>query len=292
MNDNELDSVFNMTEDGEEGTGNSEPSRKRGFFERLRDKKARRKQDKKGVLDDILDFEDGDEVQEGEAPASDVVSSDEPQVPADAENPEERSADNEVPPEEDREEEPAESEEGEDAEETEDAADQESQEEPSEQEEPESGEDVEEEVEEDRPSKVSHKPKYRLKTPDIDIPKPSLKTILAIVLAALLIAVILCVALLPAFRVKYMKIDGNVVVSDQEILEATKLKYNAHLLAGISGNILDILKLNYGKTEEKIKRENPYIRDIEISVSLPSTVQIKVDERSKISYVKTVDGYA
>ncbi|MBQ1296987.1 MAG: FtsQ-type POTRA domain-containing protein, partial [Clostridiales bacterium] len=62
--------------------------------------------------------------------------------------------------------------------------------------------------------------------------------------------------------------------------------------SGISGNIFDILKLDYGKTEERIMKENPYIEDIRITIKLPSTVEIKVKERSKICYIRTPDGYA
>ena len=39
-------------------------------------------------------------------------------------------------------------------------------------------------------------------------------------------------------------------------------------------------------------KENPYIEDIRITIKLPSTVEIKVKERSKICYIRTPDGYA
>ena len=66
----------------------------------------------------------------------------------------------------------------------------------------------------------------------------------------------------------------------------------AHLMGGVSGNILDIIRLDYGKTEERIKRENPYIEDIRVSVKLPSTVDVQVKERMKVCYIRTPDGYA
>ena len=46
------------------------------------------------------------------------------------------------------------------------------------------------------------------------------------------------------------------------------------------------------EVKEKIKKENPYIEDIRITIKLPSTVDIKIKERSKVCYVKTPDGYA
>ena len=63
-------------------------------------------------------------------------------------------------------------------------------------------------------------------------------------------------------------------------------------MGGVSGNILDIIRLDYGKTEERIKRENPYIEDIRVSVKLPSTVDVQIKERMKVCYIRTPDGYA
>ncbi|MBQ2605380.1 MAG: FtsQ-type POTRA domain-containing protein, partial [Clostridiales bacterium] len=79
---------------------------------------------------------------------------------------------------------------------------------------------------------------------------------------------------------------------EQEILQEVGLEYDAHLMSGVSGNIFDIIRLDYGKTEARIKKENPYIEDIRITIKLPSTVEIKIKERSKVCYVRTPDGYA
>ena len=118
------------------------------------------------------------------------------------------------------------------------------------------------------------------------------KSIFAIVLALIVVLMVVLVMFLPAFRVRNTSIEGNVVLTDQEILKAVGLEYDAHLMSGVSGNIIDILRLDYGKTEEKIKKDNPYIEDIRITIKLPSTVDIKVKERSKVCYIRTPDGYA
>lgn len=117
------------------------------------------------------------------------------------------------------------------------------------------------------------------------------KSIAAICIAALVVMVVL-VLFLPAFRVRNAHIEGNVVLTDEEILREVGLEYDSHLMSGISGNIIDILRLDYGKTEERIKKENPYIEDIRITIQLPSTVYIKIKERSKVCYIRTPDGYA
>ena len=118
------------------------------------------------------------------------------------------------------------------------------------------------------------------------------KSIFAIFLAVLVVIMVVIVMFHPAFRVRNATVEGNVALTDQEILAAAGLEYDSHLMSGISGNIFDILKLDYGKTEERIMKENPYIEDIRITIKLPSTVEIKVKERSKICYIRTPDGYA
>ena len=81
-------------------------------------------------------------------------------------------------------------------------------------------------------------------------------------------------------------------MSDQEILQEVGLDYDSHLMSGVSGNIFDVLRLDYGKTEKRIMKDNPYIEDIRITIKLPSTVDIKIKERRKVCYIRTPDGYA
>ena len=116
-------------------------------------------------------------------------------------------------------------------------------------------------------------------------------TIAAFILGLAFIAMVLCILFLPAFRVKTVNIEGNVVLSDEEILSMTGLSYGDHILSGVSGNIFDLLSLSYGKTEQAIMEKNPYVESITISVKIPSTINIEIKERQKIAYIKTADGY-
>lgn len=110
-------------------------------------------------------------------------------------------------------------------------------------------------------------------------------------LLILIITAVMLFLFLPIFRVREVTIDGNIELTDEQVLEEVGLKYNAHLMSGVSGNIIDILSFNYGKTEEKIRNENPYISDITITIRIPSEVLITVKERRKIAYVSTPDGF-
>ncbi len=158
-------------------------------------------------------------------------------------------------------------------------------------------EDGEEPEEDETPKKAPAKrpvPKKRppQKRPLSEVIPLSRRGITVIALAAAIIAIVLLILFLPAFRVRNAHVEGNVVMTDQQVLRELKLEYNAHLMGGVSGNILDIIRLDYGKTEERIKRENPYIEDIRVSVKLPSTVDVQIKERMKVCYIRTPDGYA
>ena len=120
----------------------------------------------------------------------------------------------------------------------------------------------------------------------------SKKSMTIIALLLVIIGFAALIYFLPAFRVRNVHVEGNISLTDQQILRELKLEYNDHLMGGVSGNILDVIRLDYGKTEERIKRENPYIEDIRVSVKLPSTVDVTVRERRKVCYIRTPDGYA
>lgn len=165
----------------------------------------------------------------------------------------------------------------------------ESEEESDEDSESDEAEDAEDDEEEEL--QETHKKISRPKSPKKHI-RINSKGISAIAIAVFVIAIISLIAFLPAFRVRNAHVEGNVALSDEEVLRELKLTYNAHLMGGVSGNILDVIRLDYGKTEERIKKENPYIEDIRISVKLPSTVDVRIKERSKVCYIKTADGYA
>lgn len=201
-------------------------------------------------------------------------------------------------------EESSEDEETEDSEDTENAADSEgsdeedgeSSEDEDQEEDSEEGSDEESDEDSDEESDESEEAPAKAKKPKKPKKKPSRrlnkKGITIICLFVLILGLVALIWFLPAFRVRNVHVEGNVSQSDQDILRQLKLEYNSHLMGGVSGNILDVIRLDYGKTEERIKRENPYIEDIRVSVKLPSTVDVTVKERSKICYIRTPDGYA
>ena len=164
----------------------------------------------------------------------------------------------------------------------------------------EDAEDTEEEESEDEEDSEDEEERAPKKAAGKKAEKPALpksfplskRSVTIIVLLLIIIGIAALIWFLPAFRVRNVHVEGNVSLTDQEILRELKLEYNDHLMGGVSGNILDVIRLDYGKTEERIKRENPYIEDIRVSVKLPSTVDVTVRERRKVCYIRTPDGYA
>ena len=111
-------------------------------------------------------------------------------------------------------------------------------------------EDGEEPEEDEAPKKAPAKrpvPKKRppQKRPLSEVIPLSRRGITVIALAAAIIAIVLLILFLPAFRVRNAHVEGNVVMTDQQVLRELKLEYNAHLMGGVSGNILDIIRLSF-----------------------------------------------
>ena len=267
MDDNELDRLFGN--EPEDTASDTEAEKEKTPGKESSDESAEVKgfvvSQYEGPEDDSGEDEDGEEADEDAEPEEDGESD---------QDAEESGEDEEVS----------------DEEESEDEEIEEDEEEPSEESEP-----------EERPIKRTAPENARINAGHRQaaakkIHKPQVKLsgrgIFAICLAVALIVMVILVLFLPAFRVRNAHIEGNVALSDEEVLNEIGLEYDAHLMSGVSGNIFDILCLNYGKTEERIRRENPYIEDIRISIKLPSTVNVQIKERRKVCYIRTPDGYA
>ncbi|MBO7453384.1 MAG: FtsQ-type POTRA domain-containing protein [Clostridiales bacterium] len=115
---------------------------------------------------------------------------------------------------------------------------------------------------------------------------------LVLLLGISIIVLILAVIFLPFFRVHNIEVNGNIVLSDEKIIRESGIKFGSHLFSKIAGDPIDLVKMDYGKIEDKMKAEDPYIKDIQITVKFPSTIKIDVTERNKVAYIKMPDGYA
>ncbi|MCQ2504123.1 MAG: FtsQ-type POTRA domain-containing protein [Saccharofermentans sp.] len=91
--------------------------------------------------------------------------------------------------------------------------------------------------------------------------------------------IVLMLGFHPMFRIENISIEGNYAMTNEEIIEATGLNYHDHMLKVLAVNYSDILA------------SNPYIRKINISINFPSGINISVEERRKLAYIKYADGY-
>ena len=266
MDDTELDRLF-----GEVSEAEQKPEKETSHDS---DKEPSKKEASDSVSSDEEILENGFVVKKYEESTESEEESGEDESSGDEEDSDESSETSES--EESEEEEGSSDDEGSDEDSEESDEDEEEAEEPSE--------------ERKAPAKpVKKKVKRRPLSETVQIDKRKI-TIISLVVVILGIAALIW--FLPAFRVRNVHVEGNISLTDQDVLRELKLEYNAHLMSGVSGNILDYIRLDYGKTEERIKKENPYIEDIRVSVKLPSTVDVTVKERRKVCYIRTPDGYA
>ncbi|SEV86806.1 Cell division septal protein FtsQ [Ruminococcaceae bacterium KH2T8] len=131
---------------------------------------------------------------------------------------------------------------------------------------------------EERLKKRSELPPLKERTYLDDFPL-SFKTTILVLIGLVILAAGILVAFHPMFRIDNFIIEGNHALSEERLMEITGLDYNDH--------VFQVLAVN----RSSIKAHNPYIYDIDITFTIPSTVHITVQERQKIAYIKTPDGY-
>ncbi|MBR6484557.1 MAG: FtsQ-type POTRA domain-containing protein [Clostridiales bacterium] len=83
----------------------------------------------------------------------------------------------------------------------------------------------------------------------------------------------------PAMRVQTVVVEGNYALSDEEIIDSLGIEYGEHILTG------------HLSAARRFVSNNPYIMSAKVTPVFPSGLKITVDERMKIAYIKTADGY-
>lgn len=118
------------------------------------------------------------------------------------------------------------------------------------------------------------------------------KILLCALAGVVLVSFLLLLFLSPSFRVSNITVDGNYVLTDEEIINMIGVNYGDHIYKGVNGNLLDIFRLDYGKTEKSITERYPYVEDIKIHADFPSSVNVTVKERAKVACIRLNDGFA
>lgn len=97
--------------------------------------------------------------------------------------------------------------------------------------------------------------------------KKKQKAIKWILILALLIVAILCAMFSPLFNIKKIEVQGNEIISKNEIISLSQIQLEENTF-----------KLNKSQIKKQIK-ENAYIQSVIIVRKLPSEIVIKVEER-------------
>lgn len=95
----------------------------------------------------------------------------------------------------------------------------------------------------------------------------------------LFVIVILCAMFSPLFNIKTIEVNGNKIVTKNEIISLSKIQIEENSF-----------KLGKGKIKKQIK-ENAYIQDVKITRKLPSTILIEVEEREPAYLLEYAGSY-
>mgnify|MGYP004453462325 FL=1 len=106
-----------------------------------------------------------------------------------------------------------------------------------------------------------------------------LKKLKVFFLLSLIIVAIILVMLSSIFNIKFIKVENNSIISEEEIIN----------LADI-GSEQNLFKLRKNVVIANIKK-NAYIESVEISRKLPNTLEIKVKERTRKYMLQFADSY-
>ena len=109
--------------------------------------------------------------------------------------------------------------------------------------------------------------------------KKKQKAIKWILILALLIVAILCAMFSPLFNIKKIEVQGNEIISKNEIISLSQIQLEENTF-----------KLNKSQIKKQIK-ENAYIQSIIIVRNLPSEIVIKVEERKPAYLLEYAGSY-
>ena len=105
------------------------------------------------------------------------------------------------------------------------------------------------------------------------------RTVLLIFLAISMLLFVWAFLNHPAMRVQTIIVEGNYALSDEKIIESLGIEPGEHILT------------SHMVSARRLVTNNPYIMSASVTPVFPSGIKVTVDERTKIAYIKTADGY-
>lgn len=111
-----------------------------------------------------------------------------------------------------------------------------------------------------------------------------------IVFFTIVAASLLLVLSLPQFYVSSIKITGQRVVTEEQVLSTAGLSTGPHLFQGVNGSLKDLFQLRHKKAEEMLLENLPYIKAVKIRSVFPSVLSVVLEERVEVAYIAISDG--
>ena len=129
-------------------------------------------------------------------------------------------------------------------------------------------------------NKKKHKKKTRTSSEKSPESKPKIFGKIKVILIVLaLIAIAIVIIYSPMFNIKSIEVEGNQRLSNDKIIELSKLSYDTNMF-------------NYTKMQiQNNLMQNAYIGTATVSRKLPNTIKIKVEERIPTFMLQFSDSY-
>ena len=107
---------------------------------------------------------------------------------------------------------------------------------------------------------------------------------------AVMLVIAAAVLALPSFHLRSFVVSPMDVLSEDEIIAASGLLDDHHLLKGLGGSMRHFFQLRYQEAEQSIMAYSPYVKSADVRMKFPGTVTINVEERIEVAYVNIPDG--
>jgi len=105
-------------------------------------------------------------------------------------------------------------------------------------------------------------------------------------IALLIISALVCAALSPLFNIKKVEVTGAVHYNNKMFMSLFEASIGENGFRKMGLNPKSIITLRFTGIENELLKKYPYLKDIKIRFSLPSTVKIEVTERTPVVFVE------
>ncbi|MDD2393418.1 MAG: FtsQ-type POTRA domain-containing protein [Eubacteriales bacterium] len=112
-----------------------------------------------------------------------------------------------------------------------------------------------------------------------------------VVIFALLVVGGLLVGLLPQFYIVQIRVSGQRVITNYEVIKCAGITKGVHIFNGVGGTVSEIFSLRHPDKERMIIQSLPYVKSVTVRSEFPSVLSVSLEERIEVAYISIQDGY-